>query len=303
MRSDAWTPDEEAWLRGAYPAHHNRELSEMHAELFPDRPRRTPSAINSRAGVLGLRKADGFQRNPPRMWTPGKIAWFRAFVPGHTEAEISAEHERLYGFPLREGQIGNAKSKFGVKSGTHGGRFEKGHDGGFASEAHRRAFLEAGKATQFKKGQVSGSALARRREVGYERVNADGYVEVKVHDGLQSRPNRNFRPKHHVVYEQAHGPIPDGCNIVFADGDKRNFDPDNLVAVPRATWATISRKHLEHHDADGLRACMAIAELDSAVHRARCAPRVCGVCGRVFDPRYAHQRTCDSCLDAGRKRR
>ena len=31
----------------------------------------------------------------------------------------------------------------------------------------------------------------------------DGCVEAEVSDGLQSRPNRSFRMKHHIVYEQA----------------------------------------------------------------------------------------------------
>ena len=51
-RPDRWTPEEEAWLREVYPTHHNATLSEMHAERFPDCPRRGPKAISSRAKVL-----------------------------------------------------------------------------------------------------------------------------------------------------------------------------------------------------------------------------------------------------------
>jgi len=124
-RTNSWTPEEEAWLREVYPDHGNAEIAAMHAERFPDRPRRTDKSINSRAKVYGLHKADGFVRKPPRFWTPERVEWFRAYVPGHTESEISAEHERLFGAPLSEGQIGNAKTKLGVRSGTHGARFEK----------------------------------------------------------------------------------------------------------------------------------------------------------------------------------
>lgn len=231
-------------------------------------------------------------------WTPERTAWFRAFVPGHTESEISAEHERVFGAPLSKGQIGNAKTKLGVRSGTHGGRFQKGCDGGFKSEEHRRKFMEAGRATRFKKGQLNGIAAQREQPVGSERVNKDGYVEVKVAEGLQSSPTSNFRPKHHVVYEQAYGSIPRGCNVVFADGDKRNFDPSNLVVVPRGLWATISRKHIAYWDAESLGTAMNIARLVSARHAAQKRPRPCRKCGAVFEPRYAHQRTCDACLGA-----
>ena len=233
-------------------------------------------------------------------WTPERIAWFREFVPGHTEGEISAEHERVFGTPLTEGQIGNAKTKLGVRSGTHGGRFEKGSvpfnkgktwDEYVSPEGQARS-----RATCFKAGELNGFAAQREQPIGAERVSKDGYVEVKVAEGLQDRPNGNFRMKHHVVYEQAHGAIPDGCNVVFADGDRRNFDPDNLVAVPRRLWSAICCRGIPYWDAGSLRAAMAKAELDSAVHAAECAPRACRACGREFRARYPRQRTCDACL-------
>ena len=300
MRANSWTPEEEAWLREAYPTHHNAELARMHAERFPDRPRRTDKAINSRAKVWNLRKAEGFVRNPPVFWTPEKDEWFRAFVPGHHESDISAEHERLFGTPLTASQIGNRKAALGVKSGTVGGRFRKGEAHGFKDEAHRRAFLEAGKATRFKKGEPQ-----RRKgwvkPVGHERVNVEGYVEVKVSDGLQERPNCNYRMKHHVVWERAHGgPVPPNTMIVFADRDKRNFDPDNLVAVPRSLWAVISRPGIPYHDAGSLGVAVNIARVRSAANGAACRPRTCWSCGATFGPRYPGQRTCDACLAAGK---
>jgi len=305
-RANSWTPEEEAWLREVYPDHHNAEIAAMHTERFPDRPRRTDKSINSRAKVYGLRKAEGFARNPPRFWTPERVEWFRAYVPGHTESEISAEHERLFGAPLSEGQIGNAKTKLGVRSGTHGGRFEKGCVGGFASDEHRAKFLEAGRATRFKKGEVH-VAPSRERPIGFERVDKDGFTWVKVRDsridGLQRQEkghhNENYRMKHHLVYEQAYGSIPRGCNVVFADHDMSNFDPGNLVAVPRDLWAVVKKKGVEYHDAETLEAAVNLARLERGIYAKRCAPRACGACGSTFEPRYPHQRTCDACLSAG----
>ena len=305
-RANPWTVEEEAWLRHVYPTRHNATLSEMHAERFPDCPRRGPKAISSRAKVLKLHKADGFQRNPPRMWPPEKAEWFRSFVPGHTESEISAEHERLYGTTLSESQIGNAKTKFGVKSGTCGGRFEKGqaawNKGKKQSEFMSPEAIERTKATRFQKGQVSGIAKERMKPVGYERVDAkDGYVWVKVKDTPQAQVpgsfNDNFRLKHHVVWEEANGtPVPPHTMIVFADRDKRNFDPDNLVAVPRSLWSVISRQGWAYRDRESLDACVALAQLSRKVYEKRLHPRYCKRCGAEFKPRYPHQRTCDRCL-------
>lgn len=308
-RRNSWTAEEEAWLREAYPHVHNAELARMHAEMFPDRPRRTAKAINSRAKVWKLHKADDFVRKPPTFWTPEKDEWFRSFVPGHHEAEISAEHERVYGTPLTPSQIGNRKAKLGVQSGTDGWQFRRGQtawnkgmswdEQGRSAESRARSL-----ATCFKPGEVH-VAPSREREVGFERVDDDGFTWVKVRDsrvdGLQrqepGRHNENYRLKHHIVYERAHGPIPEGCNVVFADRDKTNFDPENLVAVPRRLWTIIQRR-LDYWDADSLRTAMLVAELDSARHAAQCRPRACRKCGETFDPRYAHQRTCDACLGA-----
>lgn len=235
-------------------------------------------------------------------WTPERIAWFRAYVPGHTEPEISAEHERVFGTPLSEAQIGNAKTKLGVKSGTHGGRFEKGiapfNKGKKWDEYVSPEGQERSRATCFKKGEVHGYAAQREQPVGTERVNRDGYVEVKVAEGLQERPNSNFRLKHRLVYEQAYGSIPRGCNVVFADGDRRNFDPGNLVAVPRSLWSIICRRHIDFWDAESLQVAMNVARLDRATYEARCRPRLCMRCGAEFAARYPHQRTCDACLGA-----
>ena len=236
----------------------------------------------------------------PVKWTPERREWFRAFVPGHSESEISAEHEHVFGTPLSNAQIGNAKTKLGVRSGTVGGRFEKGgtsfNKGKKWADFMTPEGQEASRRTCFKKGNMPHNALDK--PVGTERVDSkDGYIYVKVAE----RPSRqdcndNWRPKHHLAWEAEHGPVPPSTMIVFADRDKRNFDPSNLVAVPRDLWSTIQRRGMEYWDAESLGVCIGIARLDRARHAAQCRPRPCKRCGEEFAPRYAHQRTCDKCL-------
>lgn len=228
-------------------------------------------------------------------WTDEERARLAEVAPGRGHDEIRAIMTDEFGDHFGGSRITAALKRYGIRTGLTG-RFEKGTAGGFKSEEHRRAFLEAGKATRFRKGEVHGYAAQREQPVGTERVNKDGYVEVKVSEGLQRKANCNFRMKHHVVYEQAHGAIPDGCNVVFADHDKRNFDPGNLVAVPRDLWSVISHGRMEYWDAESLCTCMNIARLDKARYAVQCRPRPCRECGGTFAPRYANQRTCDACL-------
>ncbi len=78
--------------------------------------------------------------------------------------------------------------------------------------------------TMFKKGQ----SPINHRDVGSERVNVDGYVEVKV-----AEPNK-WRLKHRIVWEREHGEIQKGYNIQFRDGNKQNCSIDNLYIISRS---------------------------------------------------------------------
>lgn len=307
-RADMWTPEEEAWLREVYPTHFNDEIAEMHAERFPDRPRRTAKAINSRAKVYKLHKADGFDRAARAKearrttWPPDRVEWLRSFAPGHDIYEIIDEFERLYGIRMTKCSMKNAKVRYGARSGTNVGQFQKGQEPANKGRTwdemgmSERSRVNCRKG-QFKKGQLPHNAADK--PIGSERTDQDGYVFVKVAE-RPSRTDRNdnWVLKQRLVYEREVGPIPDGHMVVFADGDKSNFDPSNLVLVPRDLWATITRKRIAYWDAESLVTAMNIARLVSARHAAEKRPRPCRKCGATFEPRYARQRTCDACLAA-----
>lgn len=233
----------------------------------------------------------------PIEWTPPMREWFVAFVPGHSEKEVAEAFEARWGIPITRSKVKNAKTRFGVRSGTVGGRFEPGH-----VPANKGVPLSERGLTDEQMGRIAarqfrrGHRPANAKPIGSERVSADGYVEVKVADG---RRNRNYRAKHVVVYEELHGPVPDGCHVVFADGDRRNFDPGNLVAVPRRLMAQMNSMRIEWRDADTLRSAMAVAEVRIAAARAeRSMERTCRECGARFSPGFRNQSRCRACIDS-----
>ena len=299
MHNVFWTEAEEADLRELYPTVKNCELAEMLNAKHGNN--RNAKSVGLHARKLGLRKAEGYKRQVTRtFWTDERRDWFVSYVPGHTESEISAEHERLFGTPLTEGQIGSGKYAFGVKSGTTGGRFEKGQEswnkGKTWADFMPPESQESCRKTCFAKGNMPHNALDK--PIGCERIDCEGYTWVKIAE----RPSRqdcndNWRPKHHLVWEDANGrPVPESTMIVFANHDKTDFRPENLVAVPRRLWASIVRNDMPYFNAASLRSCVELARLKSAIHTAEKSPRPCKKCGQVFEPRYPHQRTCDSCL-------
>ena len=83
--------------------------------------------------------------------------------------------------------------------------------------------IEKTKATRFKKGNKPSNTKYN----GYERINVDGYIEVRVSE-------RKFVQKHRIIWEQHNGKIPAGTNIQFKDGNRQNCAIENLYAITRS---------------------------------------------------------------------
>lgn len=67
-----------------------------------------------------------------------------------------------------------------------------------------------------------------RLPVGEERMSA-GYVYVKVDEtGIHKK---DWKLKQRIVWERAHGVIPEGHSLIFLDRDPTNCSLDNLMMV------------------------------------------------------------------------
>lgn len=155
------------------------------------------------------------------------------------------------------------------------------------------------------------------RPVGSEYVSKGGYAMVKVAMWPTVPGSKdNWRLKHKWVWERENGrEVPEGWVVVFADGDRGNFDPRNLAAVPKGVLTRMNKlagddPALAWRDREGFDAVRLLAELDIAARRAEeRRPRKCCVCGRRYRPDVKetkagrvvkNPKTCRRCLDAGR---
>lgn len=78
------------------------------------------------------------------------------------------------------------------------------------------------KATQFKPGQKPGNY----KPVGSFRIQSSGYLQIKLTD--TGYPPHDWVMYHRHIWQQAHGPVPDGHVVVFRDG-KRRSEPDEIT--------------------------------------------------------------------------
>ena len=133
------------------------------------------------------------------------------------------------------------------------GFFPKGHVP--ANKGQKGICYEGSKPTHFKKGQMPHNY----KPVGTERVNGDDYVDIKVADP------KKWKGKHTVVWEEANGPVPKGHVVIFGDGDRRNFDLDNLILVSRAQLVRLNQNKLIQNDTELTKIGIIIADIYNKV--------------------------------------
>lgn len=183
-------------------------------------------------------------------------------VKGITLKELTRRFNEKFNTNVSENAIANQKNRLGVRSGIIGGRFEKGH---VPANKGKKGYMnpeqyEKCKATMFKKGNVP----ANRRPIGSERFNSRDGILIKVQDGhLQ----KNWMPKGRYIYEQAHGKIPEGHKVIFADGNNQNFDLDNLILVSNAEELIMNRNKLFKQDKHLTKAGVAVAKVINKVNK------------------------------------
>jgi hypothetical protein len=132
-----------------------------------------------------------------------------------------------------------------LKGGVHRGeatRFKPGqisHNAGIRSPGYAPGRMAE---SQFKKGQRSSNWLP----VGSTRINADGYLDVKVTDS--GYPPRDWKGVHRLVWQEANGPIPRGHVVVFRKG-RATTDPAAITvdALELLTRIELMKRNSYHN--------------------------------------------------------
>lgn len=149
----------------------------------------------------------------------------------------------------------NIKSKC-TREGWHTGRsgqFEKGN------VPHPNAGTKTANRTSFRDGNKPHNQLP----VGSERVNVEGYIEVKT-----AEP-RTWSLKHRVVWERFNGPIDSDINIRFLDNNPKNCNISNLEAVSNRLNMQLNRSGYGKLPAEIKPIAKTIAEIECLVHEKR----------------------------------
>ena len=110
-------------------------------------------------------------------------------------------------------------------------RFYKGHEPWNKGIKGRN---NAPEHTLFKPGHLP----ANHKPIGWTRVDSEGYHWMKIAEGL-----KGWVMIHRLAWEMENGPIPEGKFLRFIDGNKDNWQVENLALVDRESNMRLNTIH------------------------------------------------------------
>lgn len=174
-------------------------------------------------------------------WSEEEIEFIREIYPYHENKEISKMVKDKFGFEVSATNLLNVRHNYKIpkKAIPNSGCYRKGDVPWNKGKGMSDETREKVKKTWFKKGEIP----KNHRPVGSTRITVDGYTEIKI-----AEPNK-WALYHRHLYEVEHGEkLKKNEAIIFADGDKTNFDIDNLLKVSRANLLYLNNKKLIFDD-------------------------------------------------------
>jgi hypothetical protein len=175
---------------------------------------------------------------PYRHYTPEEIRFVKKNIRGRSYAEMTKLFNERFRLRLTPKQMETLLYKHGLRNGT--GSFRPGH-------------------VPANKGKTHPGRQGNYKPVGSERIGG-GYIAVKVSAG-KNRGSKNWKHKHAAIWEVAHGKIPRGHVVIFADGNKSNFALDNLLPVSRSELAVMNHRGLISNNGELTRTGKLVADV------------------------------------------
>lgn len=223
------TDEIKAWLKEQYPLLAIDALTVAFNHRFgSDKTSAQVKAMVKNHRITCGRKQGQLTKGHYRSYSQEQANFIKLGYQKWTLAELTRQFNQHFETEKTENQIRSFTRNHGIKSGRTG-FFEKGRK---PFNAGTKGLMKANK-TSFQKGMKPHN----HKPVGSERVNVEGYVEIKT-----AEPNI-WELKQRVVFEQHNGAIPAGHNVRFRDGNRQNCEPGNLFLVDNHENAMLNQRY------------------------------------------------------------
>lgn len=161
-------------------------------------------------------------------YKPEEIEYLREISHGKTNREITELFNKKFNQNRTRSGIVTIKTRNGIKTGSNG-LFEKGHTSPI------------------------------RLPVGAERKRS-GYIYVKV-----GQPSA-WKPKHYLIWEKYNGKVPAGHILVFGDGNKNNYELDNIILMSKNEGLRMNYSKLIQNNAEGTKGMLNIVRIQKKIY-------------------------------------
>lgn len=189
-------------------------------------------------------------------WTDEVINFMIENYEGRDNIELAELLNERFNLNTNGDRVSNVKANLkrrrgiDIRTGINRGCIKKGNipfnKGLKWNEYLTKEQQEKSSKTWFKKGNIPMTAVEIGEEhIRHKKPNDEGFLCVKTCNG---KGNKNWTPKQRYVYEQHYGEIPKGHKVIFADGNRNNFDISNLILVSNAEELHLNSRGLRFKD-------------------------------------------------------
>lgn len=214
-----WSDSDIDYLRENYPTGNINAIA--------DHLGRTSKAIKSKAKLLGIKR----EVNKKHSFTPEEDQYIidhyadvkTELIARHLNLSIGSIYNHAHSLGLKkslEFLRSEASGRTNLLKAGMAHRYQKGHIPANKGQKMSPEVYEKCSKTMFRKGNKPHNT----RTNGEERITKDGYIEVKIQDGV-------WKLKHRIIWEANKEPIPEGQNIVFKDRNPLNCEIANLEMI------------------------------------------------------------------------
>ncbi len=200
-------------------------------------------------------------------WTGSELRYLSARYPDHSAiviaeylgVSVNAVYKQAHALGLKKSNEFLQKLRFSQNLSEQGKRyrFPKGHVPANKGKKLPAHIKEKVKHTWFKKGQIPHNT----KYDGYISIRRDShgrpYAHIRIAQG-------KFDLLHRHIWEQHHGPVPEGKIVAFKNGDPSDFRIENLELITREENMLRNTRH--NYPKDLQEAIMALNKLKKAIN-------------------------------------
>ena len=163
-------------------------------------------------------------------YTPSQIQFVKDNSSGRSFEEIAELFNKHFSANILPKQIQNLMARHGIRRYTYT----------LSSNSSNKSRPRGGSP----KDRKNTGGFGVRVPIGSERIiDKRGFIQIKISES-------EWKRKHIFIWEQANGEIPEGYNVIFLDGNKSNFELNNLALATRNEITLLHRRGLQFNDTE-----------------------------------------------------